>query len=737
MNRRIAGIVASAVAAVALVVPDAMTGAHAQETLNILFTSNLEGRFNMDLDHQEKTDPMILMGQSLLYEQGRGGPLFLDLGNAFYPGLISRFYYGAPVMDFFNYMNCRTSLVSSSDLRLGVESLEFLQREGSTKLLSANIVRAGAPVFNPYIVEPTRTGQVAFVGLSSKKALIDVAEQKLFGIGLGDETAVLGKIIDELKEKKVSRIILLSGLEYDENMALLNRFSDIDLVVTGGDNKGLALGGQVVKIDTADGRSIVTVPPDRGYCVMSLSLSDDGVAVRDMSFRQPAYHQTDSQGYRNFIRRISLWKKQFLQESEESVVELPGKALEMDSQRVANLLRHRYRDEIALLGRDAVAPLRREGKISYVDVLSSVSDNYTIYRYRIKGSDLLAVRGKLEGFAVSGLSGDNKVQGYDVIPKRNYGIVSTQTGYEAIRKALGRDVPYRNTWETLPEAIWSDVFGDRAILRDDYRYLENRFRLFTDISLSLFYDNSTIRHTRDMTVPVGEPDESYYKWGVEGQVETTLYNSLHKLVFTPYINYSRQNETLQNNLLRGTLFYTLNLGSMVSPYHKLMAETVVSSVRGASSLPADLSTLENIQQYRDFRRMLRPTTLRQTLGANLQTAHFSGKAGFGYEKPVNDPVEPFDFGFEFSLKVTYDFLKYFNYTLNYDSFISVIGGGGGSTDQDYLRNELTNKLSVKITEELRLSLKHRWYYYIYLKTKDRYSNSQFITSFDLVTDFKI
>jgi hypothetical protein len=721
--------------AAACIMPPA--GAHAQDTLNILFTSNLEGRFNMDLDHQEKTDPMVLMGESVLYEQGRGTSLFFDLGNAFYPGLISRYNYGAPVMDFFHFLNFRTSLVSSSDLRLGVESLEFLQKEGPTKLLSANIVRGGTPVFNPYIVEKTRTGQVAFIGLSSKKALIDVAEQKLYGIGLGDETAVLGKIIDELKEKNISGIVLLSGLEYPENMALLNRFREIDLVVTGGDNKGLALGGQIVKIDTADGRSIVTVPPERGYCVMSLSLSDGGVAVRDMSFRQPAYHQADSQGYRNFINRLSLWKKQFLQESEKSTIELPGKALEMNSERMTNLLRDRYRGEISVLARDAVTPLRREGKVSYVDILSSVSDNYTIYSYRISGGDLQAARGKLENCVISGLSDDGKVQGYAVMPNRHYSVVSTQTGYEMIRKALGKDIPYSNTWETIPESLWADMLADRVIMRDDYRYLENRFRLFTDISLSLFYDNSTIRYTRDMTVPVGEPSETYYKWGMEGQLVFTLYNRYHKLVFTPYINYSRQNEAIQNNLLRGTIFYTLNLGSVMSPYHKLMAETVVSRVREVSSLPADLSTLEHIQQYREYRHMMRPTTLRQTLGANLQTAHVSGKAGFGYEKKVYDYEKPFDFGFEFTMRITYDFLKYFNYTLDYDSFISVIGGGGGSTSQDYLRSELKNKLSVKITEELRLSLKHRWYYYLFLKTKERYSNSQFITSFDLVTDFKI
>ena len=699
---------------------------NAQEKLTILFTSNLGGKFNLDLPEQEKTDPMVLAAQSVMHEADRGHTLFMDLGNAFYPGVLSKYSYGAVVMDFFNYTACKTSLVSSKDLRLGVESLEFLQKESFTKLLAANIMRDDRPVFQPYIIEKTKNHSVAFVGLASKKVLFDVAEKQLYGIAVANEKDVMKKTIAELKEKSVSHIVLLSGLEYTENMDLLNSFPEISCVIAGGDNKGQALNGHIVYVDTDDGRSILTVPPGKGYCLLSLVL-DNNAWVSGFDFRPFAQHRIETQKYKAFLNRVTLWKKQFLQETDKEIINTGGKNLAIDQERMANLLRDKYGAEMALLGKDAVIPFSREGSVSYLDLLSAVNDNFTLYTMRLAGSDLLELKKSLKGQYITGIDDRNTVQGYVVQPKRSYSIVVSQGGYEEIKGILGRDLPHTNTWDTLLDAAVEDLSGRKVLLKDDYKYLDRRFYFLTDIMISLYYDRAAISRTDETPLPVGEPDRSYYKWGIEGKLDFTLYNNLHKFVLIPYINYSRQNKDVQNNLLRSTFLYEINLSRVVSPYHKLMVDTVVTPVADA----------QEMQLYGYSSKDHRPVHLLQTLGAVITVMRVSGKIGAGYEKSVHDPVEPMVFGFEFGLRGEYDFLKYFTYTLDFDSFISFLGAESGPTDQEYLRSELKNKLTVRMTNMIGLSFKHRWYNYYYLRTGERYSNSQFITSLDVITDFKL
>jgi len=97
-----------------------------EQAVNFLLTSNLNGRFDVSAQNQEALDPMLLMAQSLAHEQkNHPADLYLDLGNAFYPGLLSRFSYGSIMMDYLDYFHCSASLVSSLDLHIGVNNLEL------------------------------------------------------------------------------------------------------------------------------------------------------------------------------------------------------------------------------------------------------------------------------------------------------------------------------------------------------------------------------------------------------------------------------------------------------------------------------------------------------------------------------------------------------------------------------------------------------------------------------------
>lgn len=706
----------------------------AGEPLTLLVTSNLEGGFIPDIQGQEERDPMILTGQSIAAESRARRILYLDLGNAFYPGILSKNNYGAAVMDFFSYFDCRATLVSSMDLRLGITALEFLQKGSGTRLLSANITRDGKPVFTPYFIYEHGGKKIGFIGLSSRKILFDIAEQNVYRISLADEMDVLTRTVALLKTQGVNDIVLLSGLRFRETMKLMKAFPEIRIALCGGDNRGYLTGGTVSRVDTADGRTLVSVPPSAGYCLLALA-TDDRLSVRDLAYKKPSANDVSNEKYREFIRRITLWKKQFADELGITIATI-DKPIPLEQRRIASLMRDASYAEIAIVKNDTIVPIALEKEIRIADVLSAVNDNYTVYTYRLSGSDLLKLVPVLNRYTVSGFE-NGRVQNYPINPRRQYLVISTQTVYEEIQNTLNRKIPYRNTWKTIADMLTEDLKGRRAVLRNDFRYLDRRFRFVADLYLSGFYETSRIIADTGVKVPVGEPSQSYQKWGFESQIDLTLYNNLHSITLTPYINYSRQNDQFLKNLIRGTLLYLLNLNPVVNPYQKSQIESVVLPVRGAASMPRSINNYQDLVQLRNYRKKLRPVIIRETLGMFINTKYLTSSLGCGMEKYIHEPVKPVVFGLEASLSVRYDFLPYLAYGAKVDSFLSVLSAGGKDREKNYLRCEIENALTVKLVEMIGFSVKYRWNFYQNIRDNRRYSNSQFITSCDVRTDFKL
>lgn len=701
--------------------------------VTLLLTSNLEGRFIPDIEGQETRDPMLLLGQSIIMESKRGGVLYFDLGNSFYPGVLSKQNYGGAMMDFFRHFRCRSTLVSSMDLRIGVASLEFLRKQGGTALLSANILRDGSPLFTPYIIQEIQGRRVAFVGLSSKKILFDIAEKNVYRIAVEDEAKVLDAVIPELDRQSVEDIVLISGLTYRENVRLLNAFPRVRLVLTGGDHRGVLTGGRVVRLELADRRSIITVPPDMGYCLLTLTL-DGGLTVSGFQFRKPGRHAVSDEDYDDFVGRLTQWKKQFAAEQDMALTRI-DRPVRLDQGRIAHLLQDYTSAEVAIVKSNTVNPMDLANDIRLVDVLSAVNDNYAVYTYRLTGEELTAIRNMLGNYAVAGYR-DRLIQGHIVMPRRRYLVVSTQTVFEEIEKALQKKIIFKNTWKTIPDFIIGDLRGRKAVLSGDFGYIERRFRYLFDIFLSAYYEASRIIVDRGVKVPVGETSRSYTKWGVEGKVDFVFYNRHHTIIVTPYINYLRQDRDYLKNLIRGTVAYMPNLHPIVNPYVKSQIDTVLLPVRGAT-MPAKVSDYDSLNQFMQYRKLLRPVTIRETLGMSIHTKFLTGTFGCGIEKYIHDPVRPVVFGFEMLVNMKYDFLKNLTYSLKLDSFLSLIGAKGSNKENNYFRSELENAITIRMNDVLGVSLKHRWYYFQNLSDNRRYSNSQIVTSCDVRTDFKI
>jgi len=681
-----------------------------EQAVNFLLTSNLNGRFAVSAQDQVTQDPMLLMAQSLVHEQkSHPADLYLDLGNAFYPGLLSRFSHGSVMMDFLDYFDCTATLVSSMDLNIGVNNLEFLAKKKNTRLLSANVQKYGKSVFLPFFIHLLKGKKYAFIGISSEKGFFDIAEKKLLDVTLKNYDAALHDVISGLENENIDYIVLLSGRSYSDNFTIMEKYKQISLCISGGDATGELYAVKAERVDIGQGRSLVTLINPEGFYSLSLS-PGDSLAVKELKFIPPGKYPVRDKSYLEFANRLTLWKEKFAQEGDVEIIKDADCDAYMDDARTAQLLRHRFGAEIAILEEKSINSCKISGRITYSDILRMVNNEFPIFTYKISGSDLKKVIGNKKNFIVAGTDGVS-VQGYPIEDKRQYLICSPQSVYDRLAKRFNKDISYNNSWETISDVIKEDLKGKRVIGYGNYGYLDNRYRTMVDVYLSNFYEHASVSRTDDMDIPPGKPAETYEKWGLEDKIDVTVYNQHHKFMFTPYLFYIRQNDDYFQNLLRGTFFYTYNLDPYLKPYHKSQMDTVVKEVDDQ-----------------------RPLLFRETFGVLFEMDHITGKVGIGFEKQTQDPEKPLFSGIETIITAKYDFLEYLSYSLAVDNFFSV---ERTDFDKHQIRTEITNALSFKLNSFMAFSTKHKWFYFYTKEEDERYRDSQILLSLDLTTDFKI
>ncbi|MCX7680004.1 MAG: hypothetical protein N2316_12425 [Spirochaetes bacterium] len=691
------------------------------QTLHILLTSNIEGRSS--ISDEDTKDFLLKLGSSITHEMERGNvDLYIDLGNGFYPGALSRFSMGAVVMDFFDFFQCTATLISSKDIRIGINNLEFLQLNKKTKLLSANIVKKDIPVFEPFVLFEKAGKKIGFVGLSSRTSLVDIAEKNIFEVEVIDHEAALDKAISKLKSVGVDYIVLLSGMSNKDMISVLEKYTDIDLAIVGGDNTGELYEGKLERIDLANGKQVVYLADKNSYYHIELNL-DKKLAIKDFQRKRIFFRKANYLKFKDFSERLSLWKKEFSKEGELVLAIAHEKGILVDDIRIGNLLRHKFNAEVAILGKDSIKKTTFRGEVRKKDIIEIANDEFPLFQYYLTGaklSSLLAVPDLHFCGVEKGL-----VQGYSISPNRHYRIISTQTVFDKVKKTLKESVPYNNLWLDITELVESDLKNEKALLKHDYGYLERRFRTTLDIKLSNFFDILKLAADVGFSVP-GGPTSSYRQWGLENDVQFVIYNRYHRFLLNPYLNYlemrkekinsttgeSTTEKLLIKNLLRGIFEYKLNYFLYLNPYHKSQIDTVLKRDDDGN----------------------RPAFIREIIGANLQYGTMEGKIGTGFERKINDPKEEPIWGFEAYFFWKYNFLKYFTYSIKFDSFIAK--SDNRDKTGSYIRSELTNALEYKLTSLVGISYKHRWYFYKTEADDKSYDYKQSLVSFDIKTDFK-
>ena len=682
----------------------------AQEPISIILTSNLQGKFSIKIESQEKTDPLLLLAQNIVHEFDNGADLYLDLGNAFYPGVLSKYSMGSAMIDFLDYFSCAAVLVSSKDLQVGTNNLEFLQKDKRVRLLSANIVKENGPIFTPWLEVERQGTRIAVLGISSSKIEFDIAEKDLFGYALSDVQDAVTRPLAEIKAAGIDHIILLSGMNLRDTVNTLESNAEIDIALCGGDYTGHFFSGQASRMDLDDGRSVIMTNEGVDYFRLDL-IVDDGIDIASFEPKKAEPRPTDDFFYTSFKNRLTLWKEKFIEDEVRLIANLNAVESSVDDARFTQLLRDRFDCEVAIVEENTINPSSVNQSLRPSDFLSMVNRDYFVFTFSLTGKHLKTVASRQAGLVITGLDTEQlRIQGYPLVDDRLYRVAATQPAMRSIRHMLRERIAFSNTWMTVTDLLKDDLGNEAVVLRDNFDYLDRRFRTTIDAYFSNFIDNSGVKKGDDIEVPAGQPANTYNKWGLEDKIDLTLYNEYHRFVFTPYMLYSRNDDDYLNNILRGTFLYEYNLFEPIRPYNKFRCDTVVEDVDG-----------------------LRPIVLRETLGISVLYENFTGKLGFGFEKEVQDPAKAGLYGLEVLAGIRVPFLSYLTYAFDLDVFAGIQDDVGSPYQ---IRSEINNAIAVTLNSFMYLSFRHKYFYFYEGAIEQYYQNSQFIVSLDLINDWK-
>jgi hypothetical protein len=679
--------------------------AAAPKEVTIYLTSNLAGRFPLD---QNLADNHMMRIASVLRsaKEKNLAAYHFDLGNAFYPGRLSRFSFGSITADYLQMLRLDAGIVAAADLNIGAESLEYIRRARGIRLVSANIMRDKSPLFEPFAILNKGGFKTAVIGITSARSLVSFEETQLLDLRLDPAETTLTATVERTAAEKPDLTIALTSVSVRDAVPLLSRNPRIDILICGGDAEA-ALGSDSVRaIELPDGRRVIAMPS--ATSLMKLTLKKNGsswdIAERELMNIFAAENFTPPPP--SFIRRMSLWQKWYAADEDGAGGGKIFEPLKLTPQFAAASVRDTARCDAAFVETGDVdtanfGELTRPRQVRY-----AVQNDYNIFSFRLSGAALRQFYKANPHLVFSGMSGDT-ITGYPIRDNVRYRVCATQRGYEFAAKQTEKRPPGESQWFGISDAVTGTI--ERGIQNPESA-ADSRFRLLTIFNLSNVYETGSVSNTGGIDTPPGQAATSYFKWGLENDVNFMFYNRRHHISLNPYIFYVRQNDQVIRNLLRGDLTYTFNTEWYIKPYQKNRIDTVVV---------ADPVT------------GLKPSFLRETLGAEFSWKFFTGRLGAGLEKEILDPVNNPNWGFEATIAMLWEFYPGVKYKLGFDSFSS-------RTYQNFWRHrvDIANSLIFTIADPLTFTMSHRWYYFYLESAQNFYNASIFLMSLDLRTAWK-
>lgn len=675
----------------------------AEREITIYISANLGGRFPMDDKIQENR---LLRTAAIIRAAKAQNPnvFYFDMGNVFFPGRLSRFSFGSLTADYLQMVGLDAGLVAAGDLNIGAESLDYIRRARGIRLLSANIFRDKTPFFEPFAVIKKQSLKVGVLGLTSNKTLVSAAEARILNLRLDTNDGVIEKLLGNIQAEKPDLTIALSGLSLQSSLKLQSAHAAIDLLVSGGDGEDVLYDEPIRSIELSDTRRAVTFPKNTSLLRLVLKEENERWVIREYTPIDVDAVAIDVDTPVSFLRRLTLWQKGYAASEGDNAKEARFTPFLLTPQFAAGTLRESFGCDVAFIEPDDVdssqaLPIKKKSDVRY-----RVLNDYNIFTFRLMGDTLQKFYAQSRDFVFSGMEKDS-ITGYPVRNNVSYRICATQRGYETASTRIGKDLQGNNQWLGLTDTVLQMV-DERTT--DPNKTADNRFRFLTIFNLSNIYETGNVSNSSNIVVPPGQATASYFKWGLENDVNFLLYNRKHSISFNPYIFYVRQSDTIVRNLLRGDLTYVYNTEWFLRPYQKSRFDTVVVPTAGQ-----------------------RPSILRETVGGEFKWHILTGRLGVGLEKEIVDPATPVKGGIEANVGILWDLFSGIQYKLFFDAFSS------RSLENFWNhRLEMSNSLIFTIMKPLTFTVSHRLYYLYQGLAGDFYNSSIVTFSLDMRTTWK-
>jgi 2',3'-cyclic-nucleotide 2'-phosphodiesterase (5'-nucleotidase family) len=206
--------------------------------INLFYTNDGHGHMMMDQMNQ-------IMGIAQVkylidkYSDQNAHRLLLDAGDTFYGSNETDLNHGAPMIEIMNKMNYRAMAVGNHEFDFGYDLTLQNCRRAQFHILSANLLKDGASVFEPYTIINVAGINFGIIGISTEDTLTRTKPEYVIGMTVKDDAAALREILPEVKAKS-DFIILLAHEHTDTVRKLAAQFTDIGLIIAGHDHQELA-----------------------------------------------------------------------------------------------------------------------------------------------------------------------------------------------------------------------------------------------------------------------------------------------------------------------------------------------------------------------------------------------------------------------------------------------------------------------------------------------------------------
>ena len=336
--------------------------------------------------------------------------LVLDAGDQFQGSLFFTTYKGVDNAEFMNAIGYDAMALGNHEFDLGQEGLAPFLNAIKLPVLAANIETAAtSPIhgkYARYLVKTIGGEKIGIIGLITPDTAAIARPGK--DLRFLDAKETLQRLIPELKQQGVNKIIALTHLGYDVDQQLAAELDDLDAVVGGhshsllGDNALRASGPYPTLVKNPSGKMVpvVTAYAYTQYLGrLVLNFDDDGnlKSASGSPLRLDASVKPDeqlAQRIADMARPIEALKTRRVAESAKLI---DGSAVSCRTQQcpmgdlVTNAMLDRVRDQgitAALINGGALRASIKAGEVTMGDVLVVLPFQNTVATFQMKGSDL-------------------------------------------------------------------------------------------------------------------------------------------------------------------------------------------------------------------------------------------------------------------------------------------------------------------------------------------------------------